>query len=260
MDFGPFSVSVDSNGVAVVVFDRPPVNAVSLDVYEALGEMASAIEDSPEIRVVIIVAPPTARAWCGGADLHDFVDMDKSKRKDRYDFINASLPRFANISRPVIAAINAHTVGVGVILAGLCDIRIAADAATFSCPEIDFGLIAGSAGLLSYLKMPEGFLRELLYTGRRFTASEMRGIGFLNYVVPRDEVLSKSLEVANLISKKSLPVLRERKRVLLEIEGMSWHESYLLAQSASGDLVENRDSSEGVAAFLEDREPTLHDE
>src|SRR6202044_645444 len=136
--------------------------------------------------------------------------------------------------------INSHAVGIGVILAGLCDLRVAAESATFACPEIDFGLIAGGGGLFSYLNMPEGFLRELLYTGRRFSSTEMRNAGFLNYVVPKNDVLAKSLEIAELISKKSLPALRARKRVLTEMEGMTWHESYLLAQRASNDLVENR--------------------
>src|ERR1700691_5365258 len=193
--FGPFNLNAEASGVAIVEFDRPPVNAVSLEDYDALGALADAVEDS-DVRVVIMSAPLDARAWCGGADLHDFADMDKAKRTERYEFINASLPRFERLSRPVIATINSPAVGIGVILAGLCDLRVAAESATFACPEIDFGLIAGGGGLFSYLNMPEGFLRELLYTGRRFSSTEMRNAGFLNYVVPKNDVLAKSLEIA----------------------------------------------------------------
>ena len=257
--FGPFELEIDSEGVGIATFNRPPVNAVSLDVYEALARLGDAVEASHDVRVLVLSSPGNARAWCGGADLHDFVDMDRSRRSERYEFINASLPRIAALSRPVIAAINAPAVGMGVILAGICDLRVAADSATFACPEIDFGLVAGGGGLFAHLKMPEGFLRELLYTGRRFSADEMHSAGFLNYVVPRSDVLPKALEIAHLISRKSLPALQARKRVLLETEGLTWLEGYLVAQRASGELVENRDSSEGVTAFLEGRDSRLSD-
>jgi enoyl-CoA hydratase/carnithine racemase len=259
-DVGPFRFSVASGGVATVVFDRPPVNAVSIEVYEALAALVTVVEQSKNVRVVVITSPENSRAWCGGADVNEFVEMNKSKRQQRYDFINRSLPRLATLNRPVIAAINAPVVGVGVILAGLCDLRVSSDTATFACPEIDFGLVAGGGGLFSYLNMPEGFLRELLYTGRRFTANEMKIAGFLNHVVPQDDVLTTSLDIANLISQKSLPALVARKRVFIEMEGMSWEESYLLAQEASGGLVESQDAAEGVTAFLEGRKPQLKDE
>ena len=257
--FGSFDLQVN-NGVGVAMFDRPPVNAVSIGVYEDLGRLVDRVESSDDVRVLVLGAPDGARAWCGGADINDFVGMDKETRHQRYEFINASLPRFATLSRPTVASINAHVVGVGVILAGLCDLRVAADSATFACPEIDFGLVAGGGGLFSHLKMPEGFLRELLYTGRRFSAEEMRSAAFLNYVVPRSAVLPKALEIATTISQKSLPALKARKQVLLQMEGMSWFESYILAQRSSGDLVDNQDSSEGVSAFLEGRKPRLVDE
>ena len=246
----PFALSVSDNGIATVVFDRPPVNAVSLEVYEALGTLVSTIERSKDIRVVLLTAPDNARAWCGGADVNEFVEMNKSKRQQRYEFINNSLPRFAKMSRPVIAAITAPVVGVGMILAGLCDMRVSSDTATFACPEIDFGLVAGGGGLFSYLNLPEGFLRELLYTGRRLTAHEMHTAGFLNYVVPREEVTSTALKIATLISQKSLPALIARKRVFVQMEGLKWEESYLIAQEESGNLVENQDAAEGVSAFL----------
>ena len=256
----PFTLDIDADGVGTVLFDHSPVNAFSLAVYEALGALVDTVAASEDVRVLVLTAPPDARAWCGGADLKDFVGMDPAGRKERYAFINGILPRFATLDRPVIAAVNAHAVGIGVVLAGICDLRIAADTATFACPEINYGLVGGGAGLFSYLNMPEVITREMLYTGRRFSATEMQSAGFLNDVVPRDEVLPRALDMAHLIAQKSLPSLKARKNVLVAIEGLSWNDSYLLAQRASGELIAGRDAGEGVAAFLEHRRASFVDE
>ncbi len=256
---GDFSIVIDGRGIATVTFDRPPVNSVSMEVYEAFPLLRDRIESDESIRVVVLAAPDDARAWCGGADLNDFVGMDPPRRKERYARINALLPHLRGLDRPTIAAINAHAVGIGVVFAALCDMRIAADSATFSCREIDYGLVPGEGGLLASLRMPQGIVREMLFTGRRFGADEMRAAGYLNAVVPRAEVAAKAEELAAMMATKSLPALRATKRTQVAIEGMDWAEAYLLAQEASGELVGGADAAEGVAAFLEGRAPRLRD-
>ena len=256
---GSFELTVGDDGVALVVFSRPPVNAVSLSVYEDIGVLVDTIEASANVRVVVLSAPPTARAWCGGADLKDFVGMDTARRKERYAFINDRVPGFFRMERPVIAAINGHAIGIGMILAALCDMRIASSEAQFACPEIDYGLVAGGAGLLALLKMPEAKVREMLFTGRKFTALELEPTGFFNYVVPRHQVLPKALELASLIARKSLPAVRARKLASVALEGRTWMEAYLDAQALSADLVAGEDSGEGVRAFLEHRAPKFVD-
>jgi len=257
---GAFQLDVGDAGVAVVTFSRPPVNAVSISVYEDLGKLVDLIEQEPRIRVVVLTAPVQARAWCGGADLNDFLGMDGARRRERYDFINAQVPRFFRLDRPVIAAINAPAIGIGMILAGLCDMRIAAEDARFACPEIDFGLVGGGAGLFGMLKMPEAKIREMLFTGRRFTARELEPSGFFNYVVAREQVMATAMELAHSIAKKSLPAIRARKRASVALEGLTWMEAYLSAQGLSAELVANADSGEGVSAFLEHRDPRLIDD
>lgn len=256
---GSFEIEVGDDGVVLVTFSRPPVNAISLSVYEDIGQMGAWIMNNDAARAVVLTAPDTARAWCGGADLKDFVGMDTPRRKERYAFINAQLPHFYNLDRPVIAAINGPAVGVGLILAGLCDMRIASEDAEFSSPEIDYGLVGGGAGVLAMLKMPEAKIREILFTGRKFSARELEPTGFFNYVLPRNEVLPRALEIAKAIATKSLPSIRARKRASVSLEGRTWMQSYLDAQAMSADLVANADSGEGVLAFLEHRRPKLVD-
>lgn len=255
---GDFRLEVEA-GIGTVVFDRPPVNSVSMSVYEALPELRRRIEADDDVRVVVLAAPDQARAWCGGADLNDFVDMTPERRKQRYARINELLPHLGELERPTIAAINAHTVGIGVVLAALCDLRVAADSATFSCREIEYGLVPGEGGLLASLRLPQGLVREMLFTARRFSADEMRAGGFLNAVVPRAEVAAKARELALMMAAKSLPSLKATKRVQVAIEDLPWRQAYLIAQEASAVLTGGPDAAEGVAAFLEGRAPRLVD-
>lgn len=259
MTIGSFQVDIADDGIAQVTFSRPPVNAVSLSVYEDIGRLVAAIERDDSIRVVVLTAPHGAKAWCGGADLNDFVGMDTERRKERYRFINEQVPGFYRLDRPVIAAINGAAIGIGMVLAGLCDMRIAAEDACFSCPEIDYGLVGGGAGLFSWLKLPESKVREILFTGRKFTARELEPTGFFNYVLRQEEVLPRAMELARQIASKSLPSIRARKIASVGLEGRTWMDAYLDAQALSAELVASKDSGEGVRAFLEHRKPYFVD-
>ncbi len=137
--------------------------------------------------------------------------------------------------------------------------RIAAEDAPFACPEIDYGLLAGGAGLFAMLALPEAKIREMLFTGQRFTARALEPTGFFNYVVPRSEVLPRALALAATIAGKSLPSIRARKIASASLEGRSWIDAYLDAQILSAQLVAGADSGEGVRAFLEHRDPSYRD-
>jgi enoyl-CoA hydratase/carnithine racemase len=253
VDLGAFRLKLRGDGVALVTFFRPPVNAVSLSVYEDIGRLAAYVETTADVRVIVITAPEGSRAWCGGADLNDFKGMTAERRRERYRFINEQLPRFHRIERPMIAAINGAAIGVGVMLAGMCDMRIASENARFACPEVDYGLVGGSAGLFAMLKMPEAKVREMLYTGRNFTARELELTGFFNYVVPAAAVLPLALDLASTIARKSTATLRARKRQSLMLEGPEWMQAYLEAQELSSELVEQPESRAGVEAALKGR-------
>ena len=256
---GSFQLDVQEDGVAIVTFSRPPVNAVSISVYEDLGALVDRCEADAHIRAIVLTAPAGSRAWCGGADLKDFVGIDAAGRKRRYEFINATLPRFYRMQRPVIAAINGAAIGVGMLLAALCDMRIASESAEFACPEIDYGLVAGGAALLALTSMPEAKIREMLFTGARFSARELEPTGFFNYVVPSHEVLDRALALARKIAGKSLPSIKARKSASSNLEGRTWEEAYLDAQKLSAVLTDGRDGDEGVRAFLAGRQADYQD-
>lgn len=247
---GSFALEWLDQGILKIVFSRPPVNAVSLSVYEDLGQIAALVEDNDSVKALVLTAPSFARAWCGGADLNDFKGIDKARRLERYAFINEQLPRFHAIDRPIIAAINGAAIGVGMVLASLCDFRVGAEDAAFSLPEIDYGLLSGCAGRFVALRLPEPKLREMLYTGRKFTAREIESTGFFNYVVPKDGVLTKALELAGQVAAKDSAIMRARKRNSLSPEGTEWFDAYVTAQRTSARFAGSEASRKGVDAVL----------
>lgn len=250
IECGAFTLDLREDGVAIATFSRPPVNAVSLSVYEDIGRFSDYVAGDDDIRAIVITAPDDSRAWCGGADLNEFKGMTAERRKERYQFINAQLPRFHDIDRPMIAAIRGATIGVGVMLASMCDMRVASEDARFACPEVDYGLIGGSAGLFAMLRMPEAKVREMLYTGRVFTARELEPTGFFNYVVPRAAVVPLAIDLAEQIARKNMPVLRLRKLASQALEGSEWMDTYLEAQEISAALVEDPKSKAAVLEAL----------
>jgi enoyl-CoA hydratase len=248
-----------SDGIAVLTFERLPVNAFSYDVYREIGKVSDHIEASDDIRVVIVTASAKSRAWVGGADLKDFLDLDYETRKSRYELINSCLPRFYNLDRPTIAAINGPAVGVGCSFASMCDIRVASSKAFFAKPEIDRGVVAAGGIQLLRLNMSAGKVREMIYTARRFSAEEMLKAGYLDYVVEPEEVMAKAMEIATLIAAKSLPSLKANKICNNAVEGMSWEEGYKFTQEFSAKLTAGEDSKEGIRAFLEHRKAQYKD-
>ena len=89
--FSPFTLET-RNGIGHIVFDRPPVNAFALNAYAALGEFIEIIENREDIKVFVLSGSPSVRSWCGGADLNDFVGLDREGRHERYSFINEIAP------------------------------------------------------------------------------------------------------------------------------------------------------------------------
>jgi enoyl-CoA hydratase len=258
--FKYFRMQTDERGITIVTFDRPPVNAISFDVYPEIRRVAETIEATDQTRVVVLTSPPGSRAWCGGADVRDFLPLDAKSRMDRYAMINECLPHFYNLNRPVIGAINSHAVGVGLVMAAFCDLRVASREAFFACPEIDRGVLAGGGSFFTRLNMPVAKIREMIYTGRRFMADELQeNSGFFNYVVPKDQVMPKAMELAAVMSKKSLAALKANKLCNNASESMAWVEAYKLSQSESAKLTITKDAKEGIRAFLEKRQPHYQD-
>lgn len=100
------------------------------------------------------------------------------------------------------------------------------------------------------LRLPEPKLREMLYTGRKFTAREIESTGFFDYIVPKDQVLAKALELAGQVAAKDTSIMRARKRNSLALEGSEWFDAYVSAQRIPSRFAGLKASRRGVEAVL----------
>ena len=155
---------------------------------------------------------------------------------------------------PAIAAINGHAVGLGCDLACLCDMRIAAESAMFSCSFIKVGLVPGDGGAWSLSRVVGyAMAAELFLTGDRFDAARAREIGLVSRVVPDADLMPTALELAERIAANPARALRLTKRLLREAQTARMSEILELSAAYQAIVHETVDHKEAVAAFLEKR-------
>lgn len=246
------------DGITVATLNRPPVNALSEELYRDFIALADQITGDNVTRCLVVTSAPTSKAWIGGAELKEFMVLGHDTRLERYKLVTEAFRRFGAIDRPVIGALNNHVIGAGMTVANLCDLRISFPEAWFAKPELDRGVVT-TVGPFQRVGFPNAKAREMIYTARRFTAAEIEPTGFFNYLVPKDRVLPRALEIAAEIAGRSLPALKAAKICNNAAESMTWDEAYVMSQKYSAELTAGSDSKEGIRAFLEQRQPAYQD-
>jgi len=237
-------------GVARVTFSRPPVNAMARETYVELGELCAAIGEHDGIRVVVLQAAADSKAWCAGADLKQLAAASNEDRASRYEVINPSLARLYNLNKPVIGALNGGCIGMGMVIASLCDIRVAAEDAFFSLPEVERGMAAPVGVFLTRTGLPSTFVRELLFTGSRFAALDMAWTGFFSHVVPRSQVVDKAMSIATTIARHRPAAIAASKAIANQSEFIDWPEKYVMGQQFSVSLAKSPDAHREIHEFL----------
>ena len=202
--------------VAYVSLNRPDViNAYNVRMRDELYLTLEALRDDDEVRVGII-SGEGERGFCAGADLTEFgtapsvaVARDVRWERDIWGL-------FLSIRKPLIAAIHGYAIGSGVEIACLCDIRIAAENATFSMPEVALGMVPAAGGTQT-LPRAVGISRamDMALTNRRLDASEARRIGLVHEVVPLDELSAVAEGHAQRLASLSPEALAAAKTAVL---------------------------------------------
>ena len=238
-------------GVAIVTLDRPPVNSVDLATYDQLRRVFHAVNDDPDVRVVVFTG--AGKVFCGGNDVNDFVDMDFHGSTEYLAHVRLCFNAIYDCKVPVVGAINGSAVGTGIVLASLCDFRVASSSAKFALPEIDVGVLGG-AGHVARLAT-KGITRFMAYTGRRFTAEEAKGFGVIDFVVAPEQVMAEAMQYANEIADKSPVAIRLSKEGLNRLESMNLKEGYEYECTLTAAVRRTPEATEGARAFLEKRQP-----
>ena len=181
-----------------------------------LAELADAAAwfDTTDASIVIVTG--AGRAFSSGFDLREFTGLPESETGDvraQADLGRAMAEAMERMRALTIAAIKGPCVGGGLVLAGVCDLRIAADDTAFSIPEVDLGIPLAWGGIPRLIReIPPAIVRELVLTCRPFDAHEARSLGFVNRVVARSELEATVDELAEQLARKAPSVVRATKR------------------------------------------------
>lgn len=244
-----------ANGIARVTLDRPPVNALTIALYEEIADLFAGMKDWDDVNVVVLTGAGN-RAFCAGLDLHEFLAAKVEDDATRAKIVRRMFAAVRAAPLPVIAAVNGPALGAGCVLASVSDVRIAAEKATFGLPEINVGRCGGTAHMNRHL--PQGLLRRMFFTGQPIDAMEAYRVGFVQQVVPGEELQGAAMDMASVIAKKAPLGLRLGKEALNRVEFMQVEEGYELEQQYSTQLMATEDAREATRAVVEKRAPVFH--
>ncbi|KAF8514278.1 enoyl-CoA hydratase/carnithine racemase [Gautieria morchelliformis] len=258
-------LEVPTEHVLLLTLNRPQsLNAVSPDLAEDVKRALAWFDSEPELWVVIVTG--AGRAFCAGADLKAWRSAKDSGSRDDSEEVATSFHGFANISRrsvtskPLIAAVNGGAYGGGVEIILNCDLVIASDRAEFALPEVKRGVTAAQGGIPRIAAIAGHQLAsEMLLTGRTISAQEAHSrFGFVNTVVPHDELIPTAIAWARRITQNSPDAVASTKRALIIAQEVGNFEQATIAGAYSQESKQaytGGNIKEGLRAFSEKRKP-----
>jgi len=245
------TVDLDEQGIAEVVMDNPPVNALTVAGWFELATTVRGLGEREEVRVVVLRAE--GRGFNAGVDIKEMQATEGFEaligaNRGCYEAFKA----IYECKVPVVAAVNGFCLGGGIGLVGNADVIVAADDATFGLPEVDRGAL-GAATHLSRL-VPQHKMRAMVYTSATATAAELHAFGSVLAVVPPAELREAAMRVAADIAAKSPAVIRAAKESLNGIDLWDVNRSYRFEQGFTFELNLSGVADEHRDAFVAKRD------
>jgi enoyl-CoA hydratase/carnithine racemase len=244
------------DGVGIITFNNPEKrNAMSLDMWEGLGQALVELRDDADVRVVILVGAGD-KAFVSGADISQFektrhnaeAATEYSKRSD------AQRALLANFPKPTIACIRGFCLGGGMQVAMMSDIRIAADNSQFGIPAAKLGIAYGYDGLKHLVSLVgPSWARLIMYTGMRIDAAEALRIGLVERVLPGGELWDATMEIARTISTNAPLAIQAAKITIAQVLRDESHRDMEAIKQIGNACMDSEDFREGRTAFMEKR-------
>jgi len=241
--------------VAVFTLNRPEAfNALDPDTLREMGKALEDFRDDDECWVGIVTGAGE-RAFCAGADVKKTIPFLRECR-DKPQEMPTTLWRGFELWKPMIAAVNGMALGGGLELALACDLRLAAENASFGTPEVKLGLIPGWGGTQRLPRfIPPARAAELLFTGKPIDAQEAHRIGLVNKVVPLKDLMAEAKAWAKSLCDVGPLGLRAAKEAMVRGTSMPLDEGLQLELALFQGLLYTNDVGEGIDAFLGKRKP-----
>jgi enoyl-CoA hydratase/carnithine racemase len=244
------TLNVDADGaIGHLTLNRPErLNAMNSTMLRELADAARWFDTQPEVRVVIVCG--AGRAFCAGADLKDSSRTEAGgswlAQRAAAQAGSRMIDAIEGMSSITIASVHGYAVGGAVLLMAACDLRIAAEDAVFSIPEVELGIPLAWGGIPRLVReIGPAMTKELVITCRQFTPQEAKAMGFVNRVVPPDELVQQTAKLAEEIAAMpAVPVAITKEHVNAVTRAMAGNTSY-----ADGDVLLSAFASpEGIEA------------
>ena len=192
------------SGIALIIFNRPDVlNALNTDVNICLIDLLDRAEKDDEVKVIILTGAGE-KAFVSGADIKEMLNMDPIGAREHAIRAKRAADKIYYHKKPVIAAINGFCLGGGMEYAMACDFRIASDNAKFGLPEINLGIMPGSAGTQRLPRLiGMGKAKELVFSGSIIDATQALDLGLINYIFERSALIEETIKLAKKIALQS---------------------------------------------------------
>ena len=244
-------------GRALVVINRPETrNSLSWTVMTELRAALAEAKGDPTVRVVVLTGAGE-KAFCAGADLSGMAaDAGFAALHDARGELARLFHEMWDLGKPIIARVRGYALAGGFGLACACDFIICSDDAQFGTPEINVGLWPHMITVPLTRSMPPKKALELMMTGRRVLADEAERIGFVNRVVPVDELDEAVHLLADSLASKSPAVMKLGRDSFYGVWDEAAADALRLLHPLLTITASTEDAREGITAFMEKREPT----
>jgi 2-(1,2-epoxy-1,2-dihydrophenyl)acetyl-CoA isomerase len=241
-------------GVLTITLNRPEAyNAFTTSMHAALH---AALEEAkaPDVRAVVLTG--AGKGFCAGQDMNEFESVDRDIAGHLEASYHPNVRAIRELPKPVIAAVNGAAAGAGLSLACVCDVRIAADDASFVPGFIGIGLIPDSGGtyFLARLLGPSRAF-SWMTSNRRLTAADAQDWGLVAEVVEADRLQARAAELAATYAAGPTAAIGMTKRLFDQAGNATLDEQLALEAELQSAATKTGDFNEGVAAFLEKRPP-----
>ncbi len=238
--------------IATVTLDRPPVNALNMEVLNELEIMIAHLEENENVHVVILTG--AGKAFVAGADISEMSVKSADEGMKFGAYGSKVFRQIETLSKPVIAAVNGFALGGGCELALSCDIRIASEKSKFGQPEVSLGITPGFAGTQRLPRIiGRAKAKEMILTGDMINATEAEKIGLVNKVVPKESLIESAEEMARRILKNGQLAVRYSKAAINEGADLDFESGNNLEKIYFGMCFATEDQNEGMEAFLDRR-------